>query len=81
VADFLTRLSGVCWVNLKVSKERAEELGVFDIAIDPESGKQFVYLESSSGPDGGFRESIRLEGKRRFDRGLFLLDVEYMPSG
>ena len=29
----------------------------------------------------GNRESVRLEGKRRFDRGLFILDVEHMPSG
>jgi hypothetical protein len=28
-----------------------------------------------------FRQSIRLEGKRRFDRGLIVFDVEHMPFG
>lgn len=28
-----------------------------------------------------FRESIRLEGKTRFDRGLLILDVQHMPAG
>jgi hypothetical protein len=29
----------------------------------------------------GPRESIRLEGKRRFNRGLFIIDVRHMPAG
>ncbi|CAJ1959855.1 unnamed protein product [Cylindrotheca closterium] len=64
-----------------VSRERADELGLIDFSLDPESGKESVYLETATGADGGFRESIRLEGKQRFDRGLFLLDVEHMPAG
>lgn len=40
----------------------------------------FVYLGSAPTADGP-RESIRLEGKRRFNRGLFIIDVRHMPNG
>jgi hypothetical protein len=40
----------------------------------------FVYIGSAPTADGP-RESIRLEGKRRFDRGLFIIDVRHMPNG
>jgi len=40
----------------------------------------FVYMSSAPMPDGR-RYSIRLEGKHRFNRGLFLLDVRHMPTG
>ena len=36
---------------------------------------------SSSTSSSGPRESIRLEGKRRYNRGLFVLDVAHMPAG
>ena len=40
----------------------------------------FVYL-SSSPTEEGPRNSIRLEGKRRFNRGLFIIDLRHMPAG
>ena len=40
----------------------------------------FVYMSSAS-TDAGPRESIRLEGIRRFNRGLFIIDVRHMPAG
>mmetsp|Transcript_25085 Transcript_25085/g.52149 ORF Transcript_25085/g.52149 Transcript_25085/m.52149 type:complete len:563 (-) Transcript_25085:168-1856(-) len=40
----------------------------------------FVYVGSSP-TKAGPRDSIRLEGKRFFDRGLFILDVRHMPAG
>eukprot|EP00977_Amphora_coffeiformis_P002960 scaffold568_cov160-Amphora_coffeaeformis.AAC.17 len=40
----------------------------------------FVYMGSAATPDGP-RESIRLEGIRRFDRGLFIIDIRHMPAG
>jgi len=40
----------------------------------------FVYMGSSSTPHGP-RNSIRLEGIRRFNRGLFVIDVRHMPAG
>ena len=36
---------------------------------------------SSAATPKGPRESIRLEGKRRFNRGLFIIDVHHMPTG
>jgi hypothetical protein len=40
----------------------------------------FIYMKSSPTPDGP-RNSIRLEGKRRFFRGLFIIDLRHMPAG
>mmetsp|Transcript_16136 Transcript_16136/g.36996 ORF Transcript_16136/g.36996 Transcript_16136/m.36996 type:complete len:391 (+) Transcript_16136:268-1440(+) len=40
----------------------------------------FLYL-STAATEAGPRESIRLEGKKRFNRGLFIIDVRHMPSG
>mmetsp|Transcript_20629 Transcript_20629/g.48932 ORF Transcript_20629/g.48932 Transcript_20629/m.48932 type:complete len:418 (-) Transcript_20629:601-1854(-) len=40
----------------------------------------FLYLKTEA-TDAGPRESTRLEGKRRFNRGLFIIDVRHMPSG
>ena len=40
----------------------------------------FVYISSSATTDGP-RNSIRLEGLRRFNRGLFIIDLRHMPAG
>jgi len=40
----------------------------------------FVYM-SSAPTENGPRDSIRLEGKRRFNRGLFIIDLHHMPAG
>ena len=40
----------------------------------------FVYLSSSPTKEGP-RNSIRLEGRRRFNRGLFIIDLRHMPAG
>ena len=48
---------------------------------DPQLKEEpFLYMSSSPTPQGP-RESIRLEGKRRFNRGLFILDLRHMPAG
>lgn len=48
---------------------------------DSKAGKEpFVYM-STSATDDGPRDSIRLEGLRRFNRGLFILDLRHMPAG
>ena len=80
-----------------VGKSRAEELGIAKVVTEKEEeeeegaattttttmGKkeEFVYMSSSPNDDGGMRDSVRLEGKTRFNRGLFLLDVRHMPDG
>jgi beta-glucanase (GH16 family) len=40
----------------------------------------FVYMMSAPTLEGP-RKSIRLEGNRRFNRGLFIVDVRHMPTG
>jgi hypothetical protein len=35
----------------------------------------------SSPTEAGPRESVRLEGRKRYDRGLFVLDLDHMPAG
>ncbi len=65
-----------------------DELDVFNISSDERRLKSkrkttpepFLYLLSAP-TEKGPRESIRLEGKRRFNRGLFIIDIRHMPSG
>jgi hypothetical protein len=74
-----------------VSEERALELGILNVTLekDPEdvyetngnaTAEPFVYMGSAPTKEGP-RESIRLEGKRRFHRGLFIIDLRHMPTG
>ncbi|KAL3822136.1 hypothetical protein ACHAXA_011914 [Cyclostephanos tholiformis] len=44
------------------------------------STETFVIISSSPTPEGP-RNSIRLEGLRRFNRGLFIIDLRHMPAG
>jgi hypothetical protein len=46
----------------------------------PAKPEPFLYLKTAP-TDAGPRESIRLEGKRRFNRGLFIIDIRHMPAG
>jgi len=70
--------------NTYVSRARAEELGIASIVTEVGAitgvDEEFVYM-SSAPTHHGPRDSVRLEGKRRFDRGLFILDVRHMPDG
>jgi hypothetical protein len=67
----------------------SDELDVFFAGSGPKRpGKKrplatkepFLYM-STAPTESGPRESIRLEGKRRFNRGLFIMDVRHMPTG
>lgn len=49
----------------------------FDFDSDSEP---FIYMGSAPTADGP-REAIRLEGRRRFNRGLFIIDLRHMPTG
>ena len=46
----------------------------------PASSRDFVYM-SSLPTEKGPRDSVRLEGKTRYDRGLFILDLRHLPTG
>lgn len=67
--------------NTYVGEARAKKLGLANTTRDTKSSIEKIFLQSAPGVDGSFRESVRLEGKTRFDRGLFILDVEHMPNG
>lgn len=82
---------GSAGYNVYVSKDRAQTLGLWNVSNtvtdESEDDSSYVYMRSTPGTGprdkngNRFRESVRLEGKKRFDRGLFLLDVVHMPTG
>lgn len=69
---------GSAGYNNYVSKKRATQLNIANIT--KEDGETFIFM-SSSPTEKGPRESVRLEGKTRYDRGLFILDLRHMPAG
>jgi len=69
---------GSAGYNNYVSKKRATELNIANITR--KDGETFVFM-SSTPTEKGPRESVRLEGKTRYDRGLFILDLRHMPAG
>jgi len=71
---------GSAGYNTYVSKEKAQELGIVGVMNDSATNEEYVFMKSSP-TDRGPRSSIRLEGIRRFDRGLFILDLRHMPNG
>jgi hypothetical protein len=44
------------------------------------TSRDFVYMSSQPTPKGP-RDSVRLEGKQRYNRGLFILDLRHLPTG
>jgi len=75
---------GSAGYNMYVSESKATSLNIANVVTekDTRTGKDedFVYMSSSPTKEGP-RDSVRLEGKTRFDRGLFILDVRHMPDG
>lgn len=51
-----------------------------DRNIAHQGQEPFVYM-STSPTEEGPRNSVRLEGLKRFNRGLFILDLRHMPAG
>uniref|UniRef100_A0A6V2DPC9 GH16 domain-containing protein n=2 Tax=Ditylum brightwellii TaxID=49249 RepID=A0A6V2DPC9_9STRA len=47
---------------------------------EEEETESFIYMNSAP-TEQGPRDSIRLEGRKRFDRGLFIIDLRHMPAG
>jgi len=45
-----------------------------------EKEEPFVYM-STAPTDKGPRDAVRMEGKKRYDRGLFIIDLRHMPAG
>lgn len=75
---------GSAGYNVYVSEQKAKELDIAKVVTekDPLSGDSVDFVLMSSAPTNeGPRDSIRLEGRRRFHHGLFILDVRHMPDG
>ena len=62
-----------------VDKGKAEREGI--LAYKEGEGEEPSILMASKASKSGPRYAIRLEGKTRFQRGLFVLDLEHMPAG
>lgn len=64
--------------NDYVSMDTARDIGILNVTSDGS-----VYMGSvSTGSEKKYRrQAIRLEGKTRFDRGLFVIDLDHMPAG
>lgn len=81
---------GSAGYNTYVGMKRVKELGIANVTVETSSNvyessggeteETFVYMSSTPTKEGP-RESIRLEGKRAFDRGLFIIDLRHMPAG
>jgi hypothetical protein len=69
---------GSAGFNTYVGYERAKAFNLFNVTND--NGVDYVYI-SSQPTKQGLRESIRLEGKHRYNSGLFILDVDHTPAG
>lgn len=74
-----------------ISKEKAFELGIANVTVETVKEKTnffnsikeqipHIYMASSPTAEGP-RDSIRLEGKSRFEYGLFIMDLSHMPAG
>jgi hypothetical protein len=64
---------GSAGYNVYVDQERAQQLGLIQI-----NGS--VTMRSATVSQGP-RESIRLEGKNRYNAGLFIVNVDHVPTG
>lgn len=73
-----------------VDKEQAFKLSIANVTYEPiDSGdgthghvetEPFIYM-STTPTEKGPRNSVRLEGLKRYNRGLFIIDVRHMPAG
>lgn len=69
-------------MNRYVTRDRAEKQGYISYdGGDAVFGVDYKSkLNSADGGDVG-RESVRLEGKQEYNKGLFVLDLKHMPGG
>lgn len=72
--------TGSAGYNSYVGKERALQLGLVNVTIDPDSEEEYIFMSSAPTKEGP-RESIRVEGLNRYNHGLFIVDLLHMPAG
>lgn len=62
-----------------VSSDEAFGAGLASVGSD---GVAFMTVDNKNGvPEGGNRKSVRIESKKSYNQGLFVLDVAAMPHG
>jgi len=61
-------------------KARAQAMDLIRVEDDGQQSPA-IYMQSKQGKTGEPRYAVRLEGKRRYNRGLFILDVDHLPFG
>jgi Glycosyl hydrolases family 16 len=72
---------GSAGYNIYVGKHRAMQLGLVNVTTTENNQKEQIVYMSSAPTSEGPRESIRLEGKKRYNHGLFIVDLLHMPAG
>lgn len=74
---------GSAGFNTYTPHKRSLDMGLINVTTTKSnSGKEETFVYMTSLPtEKGPRESVRLEGKQRFDAGLFILDLDHMPAG
>jgi hypothetical protein len=83
---------GSAGYNTYVPQDKATKLGLINVTKygndnDNDDDDVAIYISSKAGSGprdkygNRFRDSVRLEGKTRFDRGLIVLEVDHMPAG
>lgn len=69
-----------------VQKEKAFGLSIANVtyeSVDNDGHAEtepFIYMSTTPTVEGP-RNSVRLEGRKRYNRGLFIIDVRHMPAG
>lgn len=71
---------GSAGYNTYVGQKTALSKNLYNVT-QGKDGKSSVYMKSAFVGENEFRESVRLEGKTRFNHGLFILDLDHMPTG
>jgi hypothetical protein len=74
---------GSAGYNRYVNDKRAFSTGIANVSKDNDDSngdEEFVYMSSQPTVKGP-RESVRLEGRTLWNRGLFILDLRHMPAG
>ena len=80
------RAKGIAIANISHEIDELDEMFNQRRSLSMTDGEEgtkkepFVYLKTAA-TEAGPRESVRLEGKRRFNRGLFIIDVRHIPVG
>jgi len=67
-----------------LDKEKAFAESIANVTFEPIDGgvksEPFIYMSTTPTAEGP-RNSVRLEGLKRYNRGLFIIDVRHMPAG